>query len=159
MSDAGQDMLVRSVSLPVAPALAWSLFVERFSAWWPRAYTFSQDRLAEIGIEPRAGGRCFERDTDGQELSWGKVVAATPPERLVFLWQITADRRIEQNIARASEVEVTFRPAGAGTQVTLTHRAFSRHGGDWRAYLEGMASDQGWTYCLQQFAETAVRIG
>jgi uncharacterized protein YndB with AHSA1/START domain len=149
------DSLIRRVRVAPGPQRAWSLFTDRFAAWWPRAYTFSQERLAEIGIEPVAGGRCFERDAAGQDLRWGTVLAAEPPARLLFRWQITADRRIEPDPARASEVEVTFAPDGDGTQVSLSHRGFSRHGGDWRAYRAGMGSEQGWTYCLACFADLA----
>lgn len=153
MTDA--DWLVRRTTVAVAPARAWDLFVTRFADWWPTAYSFSQDRLSEIGIEPVPGGRCYERDDAGHSLSWGTVLAAERGQRLLFLWQITADRRIETDTARASEVDVAFEPIDAGTRVSLTHRAFNRHGGDWRAYLAGMGSDQGWTYCLDRFAEFA----
>lgn len=154
------DSLVRSVTVPGPPADAWRVFIDRFQDWWPRAYSFSQDALELIAIEPVGGGRCFERDRDGRVLAWGTVTAAEPPHRLVFLWQITADRRIEPDTGRASEVEATFRPTGdGGTHVVLEHRAFRRHGGDWRAYRDGMASDQGWTYCLACFAAVARERG
>jgi uncharacterized protein YndB with AHSA1/START domain len=149
------DWLTRRCTVNVPPAEAWRIFVDRFADWWPRAYSFSQDTLETIGIEPAAGGRCFERDCDGRELVWGRVTAAEPPARLSFFWQITADRRIDSDTTRASEVEVVFAGADAGTRITLTHRGFRRHGGDWRAYLDGMASEQGWTYCLACFAERA----
>ncbi|MBK1668134.1 hypothetical protein CKO28_08805 [Rhodovibrio sodomensis] len=150
-----EDSLVRCVSVPAPPDAAWRTFVDRFADWWPRAYSFSQDALETIGIEAVPGGRCFERDRDGRVLAWGTVVTAEAPHRLVFLWQITADRRIEPDTARASEVAVRFEAAGSGTQIILTHRAFSRHGGDGRADRDGMASDQGWTYGLRCFADAA----
>jgi uncharacterized protein YndB with AHSA1/START domain len=149
------DRLVRTQWVALPPVEAWRIFVDRFADWWPRAYSFSQDTLETIGIEPVAGGRCVERDRDGRELAWGTVTAAEAPKRLTFFWQITADRRIEGDTARASEVEVVFEPANEGTRVTLTHRGFRRHGGDWRAYRDGMASNQGWSYCLACFAERA----
>lgn len=138
------------------PKTAWQAFVDRFADWWPHAYTFSQDALAHIGIEAELGGRCFERDRDGRELAWGTVTAAEPPHRLVFRWQITADRRIEPDPEAASEVQVTFKAADdGGTRVVLEHSGFRRHGGDWRAYRDGMGSEQGWTYCLNRFAQAA----
>ena len=149
------DALIRETTVAVEPERAWTLFVDRFADWWPQAYSFSQDQLAAIGIEPQPGGRCFERDATGQTLTWGTVLAAERPARLLFVWQITMDRRIEPDTNRASEVEVVFEPESTGTRVQLTHRAFNRHGGDWRAYLAGMGSEQGWSYCLDRFAAFA----
>jgi uncharacterized protein YndB with AHSA1/START domain len=155
----GDDSLVRETTVPVEPERAWTLFVDRFADWWPQAYSFSQDQLTAIGIEPRPGGRCFERDATGQTLTWGTVFAAERPARLLFVWQITMDRRIEPDTNRASEVEVVFMPASTGTRIHLTHRSFRRHGGNWRAYRDGMGSEQGWSYCLACFAELAAGAG
>ena len=152
---AQDDLLIRSVTVNAPPAKAWRIFIDQFADWWPQAYSFSQGALETIGIEPVAGGRCFERDRDGRELAWGTVTAADAPTRLAFFWQITADRRIETDTACASEVEVVFEAVDGGARVTLTHRGFARHGGDWRAYRDGMGSEQGWTYCLACFAERA----
>lgn len=154
-----RDWLVRSCMVDVPPGEAWRIFVDRFAEWWPPAYSFSQDALATIGIEPVAGGRCFERDRERRELVWGTVTAADPPARLTFFWQITAERAIETDTARASEVEVVFDAADGGTRLTLIHSGFGRHGGDWRAYRDGMGSEQGWTYCLDCFARRARRAG
>ncbi|MBK1699181.1 SRPBCC family protein [Rhodovibrio salinarum] len=153
------DTVTRTVIVPLAPAEVWTLFVARFQDWWPQAYSFSQDRLSTIGIEPKSGGRCFERDVKGQEITWGTVTKADPPDHLAFLWQITADRRIEPDPAQASEVEVAFEATDTSTRVTLTHRAFQRHGDDWRAYRDGMASEQGWHYCLDCLADAARTAG
>ena len=57
--------------------------------------------------------------------------------------------------ARASEVEVVFAGVEGGTCLTLPHRGFARHGGDWQGYRDGMGSEQGWTYCLACFATRA----
>ena len=65
--DAVEDSLTRQVSVPLAPAEAYRLFVERFGDWWPADYTFSREKLAEIAIEGAAGGRCIERDRLGTE--------------------------------------------------------------------------------------------
>jgi uncharacterized protein YndB with AHSA1/START domain len=67
-------------------------------------------------IEPRVGGRIFERSTAGREEDWGEVLAWEPPRRLVYLWHLRADS------ADATEVEIFFTPDGAGTEVRIDHR-------------------------------------
>ncbi len=154
--DAVEDSLMRQVSVPLAPAEAYRLFVEGFGDWWPADYTFSREDLAEIAIEGAAGGRCIERDRLGAEWVWGTVLDAEPPHRLAFRWQITGDRRIEPDPDRASEVEIRFVADGRDrTEVRLEHRGFARHGDGWRDNLNGMASDQGWSHCLEFYRQAA----
>ena len=45
-----------------------------------------------------------------------------PPQRLVYLWHLRFDR------SDATEVEVSFEPAGEGTAVTIVHRGWERLG-------------------------------
>ena len=140
-------------AVPVPPSLAFAAFVERFGTWWPREYTFAQDKLALIAIEARMGGRCFERDTDGTETEWGRVIDFTPPHRLGFTWQITPDRRVEPDLDKASIVEVTITAGrqGPGAHIDFLHCDFARHGEGWADYLAAMASPQGWPYCLERY--------
>jgi hypothetical protein len=50
------------VTVNLEPDQAFDLFARRLAAWWPPEYSWSQDVLEEIGIEPHEGGMCFERD-------------------------------------------------------------------------------------------------
>lgn len=153
--ESGNDQLETKITVEADASQAYRIFVEEFGAWWPKDYTFAQERLEAIGVEGRPGGRCFERDVEGAEQVWGTVTEAQGPERLVFLWQITPSRSIESDADKASEVEVRFVPAGAGrTDVHLVHRRFARHGAGWETYRDTMASDYGWTLCLERFANT-----
>jgi uncharacterized protein YndB with AHSA1/START domain len=112
--------------------------------------------LDTIAIEPRAGGRCFERGPHGFECDWGRVLAYDPPRRLAFLWQISPRREPVSDPARASEVEVVFVAEVDTTRVELTHRGFERHGDGAAEYREAMASEQGWPYLLRCYADAAV---
>ncbi len=155
-NDQAEDDLTRQVTVSATSAEAYRIFVERFGDWWPAAYTFSGEDLAAIAIEGTEGGRCVERDRQGTEWVWGTVVRAEPPNRIVFRWQITGDRQIETEPDRASEVEVRFaKDGGDQAIVTLEHRGFARHGDGWRDYLSGMASEQGWSYCLDLYRKAA----
>jgi uncharacterized protein YndB with AHSA1/START domain len=145
-----------SIEVKVAPARAFDLFTSQISLWWPRGRTPGGNPHAAIVIEPRADGRWFERDADGQETQWGKVLAWEPPARLVLGWQLSAGFRYDPNLL--NEVEITFEPtAGGGTRVLLEHRNLDRHGAD-AAFMAGKVGD-GWPSRLAEFAAYADGAG
>lgn len=151
---AGPIQLTVTVAAPAERAFA--VFVDDLATWWPKEYTWSQEVLETIAIEPGEGGRCFERGPHGFECDWGRVLVWEPPRRLVFSWQIGPDRVPEPNPARASEVEVRFTPAGeSATRVELEHRGFGRHGEGAEPYREGMGSPEGWPLLLERYAAVA----
>ena len=146
------DAVRESVVVPVQPARAFDIFVNGFGSWWPADYTWAQSDLDSTFIEPHVDGRCVERHRNGEVTVWGTVLAVEPSERLVFAWQITADRAVEPDPARAGAVDVRFTADDdGGTRVALTHRDFARYGAGWQDYLSAMASPQGWRYCLERF--------
>jgi uncharacterized protein YndB with AHSA1/START domain len=145
--------LQRTVTVPAPAERAFEAFTTGLAGWWPPEYTWARDVLETIAIEPRQGGRCFERGPHGFECDWGRVLAWDPPRRLLFTWQIGPDRVPEPNPEKASEVEVRFVENGdASTRVELEHRAFARHGDDGEGYRDALASPQGWPYILDRYA-------
>jgi hypothetical protein len=42
-------------------------------------------------LEPRLGGRLFERTSAGDEIAWGEVTVWEPPRRLGYLWHLRRD--------------------------------------------------------------------
>ena len=138
-----------SVSVNAPPERAFAAFVEELHAWWPPEYTWSGDVLEEIAIEPRQEGRCFERGPHGFHCDWGRVTVFEPPHRLVFTWQISAQRAPQPDPGKASEVEVTVSDDG---RVELEHRGFERHGPDADGYRAALDSPQGWPYILGRYA-------
>jgi uncharacterized protein YndB with AHSA1/START domain len=149
----------RTVEVPIPPERAFVLFTEEMDSWWPREYTWAGDVLDTIGIEPRAGGHCYELGPHGFALDWGRVLVWQPPRELVFTWQISPKRVPEPNPARASEIEVRFEPAGEGaTRVHLEHRAFDRHGPGAAEYRAGMSAAKGWDYILERYAGAASSV-
>jgi uncharacterized protein YndB with AHSA1/START domain len=133
---------------------AFAVFTEGFDRWWPRSHHIGTAELAESVLEPRAGGRWYERGVDGSECDWGRVLAWDPPARLVLSWEISADWKPDPD--RASEVEVVFVAEGPDrTRVELTHRGLEVYG-DATAQLRGaLDSEGGWTGLLALYA-TAV---
>src|SRR5690349_6998342 len=91
--------VVKAVTVRCLPAQAFALFVEDFARWWPLARVHTGPDPVDCAIEPRLGGRVFERAADARETLWGTVLAYDPPHRLAFFpgrrttgWAGTIDR-------------------------------------------------------------------
>jgi uncharacterized protein YndB with AHSA1/START domain len=126
-------------------AEAFRLFTDGIGAWWPsnRGYSFGGSRLKEVCLEPVAGGRFFERYTDGEEFEVGRVLACEPPKRIVFTWQ--------GRWPEPTEVEVRFTSVGSATRIDLEHRGWERLGAS--AEQSRSAYLNGWPTVLQQYVE------
>lgn len=142
----------RTVQVRCAPARAFALFTSRISDWWPKGKTVGKSPHVAIVIEPRAEGRWFERDADGVETQWGKVLAWEPPTRLLLAWQLDSGFAYDPGLV--TEVELTFAAlAGGGTQVALEHRDLERFGAE-AERVAGLLGG-GWPGRLDQFAAFA----
>ena len=142
--------VIRSVEIKAPPGRAFDLFASRIGDWWPVGKTVGKNPHVAIMIEPRAGGRWFERDAEGNETQWGKVLAYEPPGRLLLGWQLNAQWIYDPDFL--TEVELAFEatPAG-GSKVTLEHRNLERFGGD-AERIAGQVGG-GWPAFLGHFAE------
>lgn len=144
--------IVRTVPVKAAPSRAFELFASRMADWWPKGKTIGRAPHVAMVMEPRAGGQWFERDADGNETHWGKVLAWEPPSRLLLGWQISSRWTYDPELL--TEVELTFAPAaGGGTLVTLTHRNLERFGADAPSHAERLGG--GWPTRLAEFAQYA----
>ncbi|MGB2570434.1 SRPBCC family protein [Micromonospora citrea] len=161
MAEVHQDVeryALRSTLLaPVTAELAFAVFTGALTEWWVREYTWSGPAaLAELGMEPRAGGMLYEIGPYGFRSDWGRVLTWDPPKRLVFTWQIGPDRVPVPDPARASEVEVLFlTDDSGGTRVEVEHRHFDRHGEAAEGYRQALTA--GWHELLSRFLATVTR--
>jgi uncharacterized protein YndB with AHSA1/START domain len=150
MSVNAADLVVRKtlhVAVPVERA--WEVFTARLNDWWPvRSHSIAEDRVQELVLEGRAGGRMFERTVDGDEGYWGTVVAWEPPRRLVMSWHVNPER------PEPTEWEVLFEPEGDGTRVEFEHRGFERYDD---AAEASAGYTKGWDIILGNFGEAAER--
>lgn len=113
--------------------------------------------MKEAVIEPRAGGRWFERGEDGSECIWGRVLIWEPPARVVLGWQINGE--FKYDAAVVTEVEVRFIPEGANvTRVELEHRHLERFGEKAALLREKVDSPNGWGLLLERFAAVTAEI-
>jgi uncharacterized protein YndB with AHSA1/START domain len=142
----------KAVNLHVPPAVAWRVFTEKMGTWWPLAtHKIGKAKAVDAVIEPRVGGRWYERGDDGSTCDWGRVLSWEPHSRLVLSWEISADWQHDPNLK--TEVEVRFIAVGKdGTRVELEHRYLDRYGAK-AAQMRGIFdSEQGWKGLLDAFA-------
>jgi uncharacterized protein YndB with AHSA1/START domain len=141
----------KTVHVKAPPMRAFEVFTA--ISWWPKEHSILKGtRQQAVLIEPRAGGRWFERGEDGSECDWGKVLAWQPPTRLLLSWQLNGNFEIDPHLL--TEVEVTFIPEGAYlTRVELEHRYLERAGDTAAALRAGVDSPSGWAGLLERFAE------
>lgn len=141
----------REVVVGADPADAFRIFTADMTSWWPPAHHIGSAPIAEIVVEPRAGGRWFTRHTDGTETSTGVVEAWEPPGHLALTWQIGADWRFHDDFVTV--VDLTFRPEGPGrTRVVLEHRGLEAYGDAAEAMRETFEQPGAWDGTLAAFA-------
>lgn len=145
----------RTITVACPRELAFRVFTERMAAWWPLAtHHIGAAPAATVVIEPRLGGRWFERGTDGSECPWGRVLAWEPPTRLALAWQISADWAYDA--ALETTIEVRFEALDAATtQVHLEHRGLEAYGARTAEMVAIFESAGAWTGMLEAFAGAA----
>lgn len=157
------DQTVRTISpSPVRKSImvnasrdhAFDVFVNGMSRWWVKEFTIGASPIRDVVVEPRDGGRWFERGEDGSECQWGKVLAINPPSRIVLAWQITPDWRFDPRLV--TEVEIRFAAEGNGTRLSLEHRLDG-----YGAAAEGMFAffdaPKAWMGLLENYVSEAAR--
>jgi uncharacterized protein YndB with AHSA1/START domain len=145
----------KTVVVNVPQANAFAVFTERHGEWWPlQNYHIGAQPPQTAILEPRPGGRWFERASDGSECDWGRVLVWEPPHRIVLSWEISADWKHDPNLK--TEVEVRFIAEGTNrTRVELEHRGLDVYGAR-RDEMRGIFdSDRGWKGLLDAFAACA----
>jgi uncharacterized protein YndB with AHSA1/START domain len=145
----------KTVMVNVPQAHAFAAFTERHGEWWPlQHYHIGAQPPQTAILEPRPGGRWFERAHDGSECDWGRVLVWEPPSRIVLSWEIGSDWKHDPNLK--TEVEVRFVAEGKDrTRVELEHRGLDAYGArrdEMRAIFD---SDRGWKGLLDSFAAHA----
>ena len=147
----------KTVRVRAAPEKAFRVFAAGMGRWWIKSHSLlGPVAQADVVIEPRAGGRWFERGEDGSEQDWGRVVAWEPPHRLLLAWQLNAD--FDYDPGFETTVEVSFSEDGEHTIVAFEHRDLERYGERAAEVRGGYESgmDGGWGELLARF-EAAVR--
>ncbi|SOE01560.1 SRPBCC domain-containing protein [Blastococcus haudaquaticus] len=131
------------------------VFTEQLAAWWPLVpFSVGRERVRDVTLEPRTGGRVYETWDDGTVCEWGEILQWQPPSGLSMTWNATGTPTC---------VELRFRALGARlTEVQLEHRGWDaltdRELGEDCAlpggYLGGSFA-QGWTTILGRLSDAA----
>ena len=137
-----------------APAeRAFEIFTAGIGRWWPRTHHIGASDLDTLVIEPREGGRWFERGIDGVECEIGKVLISDPPSRLVLNWQLGPDFTFHPGLI--TEVEVRFIAEGKNaTRLELEHRDLERLGDRAEEFRQRIDSPGGWGDLLHLFSQS-----
>ena len=156
MNDAAQRIapaaIRKTIDVSVSVDRAFAVFAARMGEWWHKEHSIARDTTqVDVVIEPRAGGRWYEKGADGSEHPWGRVIAYEPPHRLVLAWQLTREFVYDPDFE--TTVEVRFEEITEGTRVNFEHRDLERMGADAVELLEGM--DGGWAMLLGLFKAKA----
>ena len=142
----------RTLHVAVPIEHAFRTLAEKMGTWWPGTHHIAKMPFAEVVVEPRAGGRWFERDAAGVECEWGTVLEYEPPTKLVLAWHLQADFHYDPNPGLASEVVFELIPEGPeATRVEFQHLHLERHGQGWEKLRASV--DGGWALVLAPYEQ------
>ena len=152
------DAVRQSVTVPLSQEQAFELFVEEFGSWWPlESHHIGEHPARQVIIEPREGGRWYERDESGAECEWGRVLIVERPARILLAWHLSPRWEFDPDPERATEIEVTFEAQGEGsTIVALEHRGFEVLAEAGPELRKAVAGEAGWPMLLGRYAAKAV---
>lgn len=119
--------------------------------WWPKEYTWSQDKLKEIKIDGRKGGLCTEIGPNGFRCDWGTVTEYAENQKIRLKWQIGQKREPVPNPDMASDIRVDFIQDDSSTTILFEHSNFENHGEGSDEYRKMMDSEPGWDYILNHY--------
>lgn len=128
----------KSIRVERSPEIAFKVFCEEMSQWWPGGFGGKDSRPT---IEGRVGGRFFERNGDGTEIDIGRVTAYQPPSIVAFTW-----RAPSWDVT--TQVEVRFVAEGNATRVELEHDGWEQ---DAKTHEAHKSYDGGWDFVLGHY--------
>ena len=155
MSAVVKDLLVRKSLIVNAPqAHVFETFTRHINTWWPRDHHIGGKAPFTAIMEPRVGGRWFERADDGSECNWGEVLAWDPPRHVLLAWDINAEWKYQRGFG--CEIDVQFLSEGPEkTRVVLEHRKLEKYGEKAEAIRQMFEGETAWIATLRAMAKAA----
>ncbi len=146
------EQIRKELKIGVSSEKAFGKFLHELSGWWPKEYTWSQDKLVDMRIEDKLDGLCTETGPYGFRCDWGRVTELEENRTIGLKWQISPKREPVPDPDKASDIRVEFKNEdSSSTILQFEHRNFENHGDGGVAYLKMMDSAQGWDYILNSF--------
>lgn len=110
----------KMIRVRATPERAFEAFTKELGVWWPiETNSLDTENAEAIVLEPKIGGRLYQRQKDGSIIEWATVEVMDAPERLVLSWFVG------RAPTQSSTVEITFQDVGGGlTEVRLVHSGF-----------------------------------
>lgn len=144
--------VVKSVWVSLSVETAFLLFTDGIARWWPLVtHSVGGVDAFSCHMEGHVGGRIYEVMKDGQESTWGTLLAWEPPQRLQFTFHPGRPADTAQT------VEVVFQAEGAGARLTLIHRGWEVLGVAGAGKRAGY--ETGWDVVLGQFVQRSTQLG
>jgi hypothetical protein len=141
----------KQVTVRASQATAFEVFTEGMGRWWNPEYHIGAEPVAGVVVEPREGGRWYERGDAGGECDWGRVLVWDPPQRIMLDWQINGFWQYDADLH--TELDVRFIAEGPSeTQVELEHRGLEALGDLADALRGAFDSPGGWLGLLERFS-------
>ena len=151
------EVVRKSITVDAPLERAFEVFTSGMTSWWPLdTHHIGEQDAKEVVVEPRSGGRWFERAADGTECEWGRILSWEAPDRVVFGWHLGPEWKYDPDPAKSTEVEVRFISEDATrTRVEVEHRGFEVHGDRADELRIPVAGEGGWSGLLERFANAA----
>jgi uncharacterized protein YndB with AHSA1/START domain len=157
MTESGIDptKVQKQIVVQASQETCWRVFTTRLQSWWPLAhYKIGKAKAVDAIIEPRVGGRWYERGEDGSTCEWGSVLGWEPNSRLVLSWDITADWQYDPNLKTEIEVQFIVETPNR-TRVELEHRRLDRYGARRDEMRRIFDTEGDWGRLLAAFGQVA----
>ena len=148
------EKIAKNLNIGSEKEIAFNIFLNELNEWWPKEYTWSQNKLKEISIDPKPGGLCTEIGPFGFRCDWGRVTELREGEFIKLKWQVGPHREPVPDPARASDIEVRFISTNSlVTTIEFEHYNFENYGNGALEYRDMMDTAQGWDYILKSFKQ------
>jgi len=141
----------KTITVKAGQQRAFEVFTAKFGTWWPKSHHIGKPEMQDVIVEPRQGGRWYEKGVDGSECDWGKVLAWEPPGRVVLSWHLNSKFELDDSVESSVEVQFIAESANV-TRVDLVHRITAA---DAEGIAAAVGSPDGWTGLLAAYAEAA----
>jgi len=141
----------KTIVVNASQARAFDVFTAKFGAWWPKSHHIAKVEMDNVYIEPRQGGRWYEKGVDGSECDWGKVLSWEPPNRVVLSWHLNGKFELDESVESAVDVRF-IAESPTTTRIELEHRVTAVDAEEIRAAVD---SPGGWSGLLTMYADAA----